>query len=83
MGILSRDFLMLNLMSAKPTDVEQEIRTRRIRREVEQIDESVASLQQMLPTISDAEERRKIEQVIQSCRLYANRLNENLRAPLE
>ena len=83
MGILSRDFLMLNLMSIKPTDAEQEIQTQRIRREIEQISERVASLEQMLPTISDAEEKRKIEQVIESCRLYANHLSENIRAPQE
>jgi hypothetical protein len=66
-------------MSREPNDHERQARISRIRSEIRQIGDRMDSLQRILPTIADAETKRKIEQLIESCRLYANHLTERIR----
>lgn len=51
----------------------------RIRQEIIQVGERADALERILPSIADAETKRKIEQVIESYRLHANRLSEHIR----
>lgn len=51
----------------------------RIREKIKAANEQADSLDHILPTIPDDETKRKIELVIQSYRLHANRLSEHIR----
>lgn len=51
----------------------------RIREEIKAANEHADSLERILPTLPDDETKRKIELVIQSYRLHANRLSEHIR----
>jgi hypothetical protein len=53
--------------------------TARIREEIKAANERADSLERILPNIPDDETKRKIELVIQSYRLHANRLSEHIR----
>ena len=66
-------------MFTKSSDAERQARMRSIRIEIEQICERADSFERILLTIADAEAKRKIEQLVESCRLYANRLSERIR----
>ena len=51
----------------------------RMREEIRTANEEADSLERILPNLPDDETRRKIELVIQSYRLHANRLSEHIR----
>ena len=50
-----------------------------IREEIKLVGERANALERILPTLSDPETKRKVEQVIESYRLHANRLSEHIR----
>ena len=50
-----------------------------IRQEIKLVGERADALERILPTITDAETKRKVEQVIESYRLHANRLSDHIR----
>ena len=66
-------------MFTKSSDDERQAQISRMRKEIEQIGDRADSLERILPTVVDAEVRHKIQQVIESCRLHANRLSETIR----
>lgn len=55
----------------------------RIRAEIKAANEQADSLERILPNLPDDETKRKIELVIQSYRLHANRLSEHIRDELD
>ena len=50
-----------------------------MREEIKQVGERADALERILPTISDEQTKRKVEQVIESYRLHADRLGEHIR----
>ena len=56
-----------------------EAQAKRIREEINEISQRADALERILPNIIDPEEKRKLEQLIESYRLHANRLSEHIR----
>jgi len=66
-------------MSTDSSESNSEIHKEQIRQKIKEIGDQADILARILPDITNSEEKRKIEQVIEAYRLEANRLSERIR----